>query len=125
MAELGIALMPLVLLAGFALTAMLVPAPVLAGVALGLIALGFVVGVPSGLVYHVLLRRALLHRGALPRGWYWAPQRHHGALDEAGVRSLRPWFLTGALGFGLIVLGFLIAVAALLLWFRAQQSALA
>jgi hypothetical protein len=120
MAELGIVLAPLLLLVAFALAAMLVPLPVIAASAATLMASGLLVGVPSGLYYHVLLRRALLRRGALPRGWYWNPQAHHDDVDLASVRTLMPWFWLGALGFGLIVLGFVVAVAALLLWFRAQ-----
>ena len=120
MAELAIVLGPLLLLLGFALVAMLVPLPIIAGAALSLMAIGLLVGVPSGLYYHVLLRRALLRRGALPRGWYWNPQQHHEDVAPGVVRTLMPWFVVGALGFGLIVLGFVLSVAALLLWFRAQ-----
>ena len=120
MAELGIALAPLLLLVGFALLVILVPLAVIAGAALTLMGIGLAVGVPSGLYYHVLLRRALKRRGPLPRGWYWNPQQHHEDIDPESVRTLMPWFLAGALGFGLIVLGFIVSVAALLLWFRAQ-----
>ena len=125
MAEVALALVPLLLVAAFALLANAVSPLALGGVALGLMGAGLLVGVPSGLAYHVLLRRALLRRGPLPRGWYWAPQKHHAALDAGGVRKLRPWFVVGALGFAVIVLGFALAVAALLLWFRAQRAVLA
>lgn len=120
MAELAVVLGPLLLLMGFALMAMWVPLPIIAGAALSLMSIGLLVGVPGGLYYHVLLRRALLQRGPLPRGWYWHPQQHHDELEQARVRKLMPWFWAGALGFGLIVLGFVLAVAALLLWYRAQ-----
>ena len=125
MAELGIVLTPLLLLVAFALLAMLVPLPLLAGAALMLMGIGLLVGVPSGLYYHLLLRRALKRRGGLPRGWYWRPQQHHNDVDPAAVDTLLPWFWVGAVGFGLIVLGFVLAVAAMVLWFRTQSGMLA
>jgi len=118
MAELIVALAPLILLVGLALTAIFVPLQVLASFALALMALGFVLGMPAGLGYHVVLRRELLLVGALPRGWYWRPQKHHRLLDLPAQRRLRPWFVVGAGGFLLIVVGFALAALALALWFR-------
>ena len=124
-AELIVALGPLLLLMSLALVALLVPLKVLAIAALVLTAIGWLVGLPSGLYYHVALRRELVRVGKLPRGWYWHPQRHHALLDHAALRRLRPWFMVGALGFMLIVAGCALALTALALWFRDQGQVLA
>jgi hypothetical protein len=76
---------------------------VLAGVAL--MALGFVVGVPTGVYYHVVLYRCLAPRGPLPRGWLWSPVRLHTQLFEHERRAVMRWFYLGGSGFALIVLG--------------------
>jgi hypothetical protein len=122
MAELIIALAPLLLLAGIALLATLVPLAWIVSAALALMLLGFLFGVPSGVYYHVLLHRELQRAGPVPKGWYWQPQRYHDSLTPLAVGRLRPWFLLGAAGFGLIVLGFALAVLALALWFRAAGA---
>src|SRR6185312_3271710 len=114
MQELVIAAAPLALLAVVALVAIYVPLIWLAGAALSLMAVGFAFGVPSGLYYHVLLRRALLRRGELPKGWYWSPQTHHEALNDAERTQVRLWFVLGAAGFALIVFGFLLSVLTLM-----------
>lgn len=124
MAELLIALAPLVALAGLALLVLLVPLEIVAGLALSLIAVGVLVGVPTGLYYHVLLRRALLSRGRLPKGWYWKPQQHEATLERSSVQRLRPWFYVGGFGFLLVVTGFTLAVSALLVWLRTQGPVL-
>jgi len=117
--ELLIAMAPLILLSALAVTAIFVPLQVVAAFALSLMAVGFLLGVPSGLAYHWVLRRELLRVGSLPPGWYWHPQHHHGGLSPNAIKRLRPWFLVGAGGFGLIILGFALAVLALAMWFRA------
>jgi hypothetical protein len=124
LAELLVALAPLLALFALALLALFVPFQLLAGVALALMAVGFVLGVPTGLYYHVLLRRELKARGALPNGWYWRPQEHQRALDTGAVRRLRPWFIAGGLGFLLIMTGFALSVTSLVLWFRAERVVL-
>ena len=123
MGELLIALLPIVLVAGLALLAIFIPLKALAASSLALMALGLVAGVPSGLLYHVLLRRELLQQGALPSDWYWHPQRYHAGLGRVASARLRPWFLAGALGFLMIVLGFVLAVTTLALWFRGDPTA--
>jgi hypothetical protein len=69
--------------------------------------LGFVIGVPTGLVYHVRLYQALSPRGQLPRGWYWRPIQFNRCLlpeERAGVMS---WCYVGGFGFVVICLGLL------------------
>lgn len=118
MAELLIALAPLLALVGLAILATLLPLSWIASGSLALMLLGFLFGVPSGVYYHVLLRRELRRQGPVPKGWYWQPQHYHHTLAAPAVAGLRPWFLLGAAGFGLIILGFALAVLALALWFR-------
>ena len=69
------------------------------------IALGFVVGVPAGVYYHVKLYRFLRELGSVPRNFWLYPTRYHGHLQDDAWRSVAPWFYAGAAGFGLIVLG--------------------
>lgn len=125
MAEMLIAIAPLIGLAALALIGIYVPLPIIASAALSLMGVGLVFGLPCGLYYHVLLRRALLRQGALPKGWYWNPARHHEQLDDATERTLRPWIVSGALGFVAILLGLVLAITALFLWFRGQRDGLA
>ncbi len=66
---------------------------------------GFALGVPAGIVYHVLLYRALNPRGALPRGWIWRPIEQNANLRPGERGWVLAWCYTGAFGFGLIALG--------------------
>ncbi|MGD8318488.1 MAG: hypothetical protein PVH21_16420 [Myxococcales bacterium] len=70
-------------------------------------AAGFVLGVPTGLVYHVLLYRALQPRGQLPRGWYWRPLRFNALLQNGERASVMAWCYAGAFGFAVICVGLL------------------
>jgi len=71
----------------------------------GLIAVGFVLGVPTGFYYHLALYRCLAPRGALPARWYWSPVRYHALLRDEERASVLLWFYLGAAGFTMIVLG--------------------
>lgn len=124
MAELLIALGPLLGLVALALFALLVPLHVLAIAALALVGVGFVLSIPAGLYYHLLLRRELLARGALPPGWYWRPQQYHAELDPDARRRLAPWFAVGVVVFVLTMVGFVLAVTALALWLRSERAML-
>lgn len=72
------------------------------------ISLGFAFGVPTGVVYHVLLYRALQPRGELPRGWVWRPIRLNGKLLPAERGPVLAWCYAGATGFVFIVFGILL-----------------
>ena len=124
MAELLVALAPLLVLAGLALVALFVPVEALAVGALALMAVGLVLGLPTGLYYHVLLRRELTAHGPAPAGWYWRPQKHHSELAPPARRRLMPWFWLGALGFLLICTGFCFAVTALMVHLRTERAML-
>jgi hypothetical protein len=75
-----------------------------------LIAVGFGVGVPTGVVYHVQLYRCLEPRGALSKGWIWNPIDNHVHLRAGERRRVLPWCYTGAAGFVIIALGMLAIV---------------
>lgn len=71
-------------------------------------ALGFAVGVPTGLIYHLRLYQVLHPRGELPRGWYWRPLRFNTCLLPEERRSVMSWCYVGGLGFVVICVGLLI-----------------
>ena len=78
-----------------------------------LVASGFGFGVPTGVVYNVLLYRVLKRRGQVPRGWIWRPFALHGELDARQRRVVLPWAFAGGLGFFAIVVGQVVLVAAI------------
>ena len=79
----------------------------------GFVALGFIWGVPTGLLYHWHLYHMLSGRGMLPLGWYWNPIQLHGRLLEHERDRVIPWAIAGGLGFVSIVIGILVTVAGL------------
>jgi hypothetical protein len=101
-------------LVGLGLAALFLSLSTLFVLGLGSIAAGFALGVPAGSYYHVLLYRYLAQRGPVPRSFYWRPTSLHEQLDPAEKRRVMPWFLIGGAGFGLIVLGCLIVMLAVL-----------
>ncbi|MGB5698146.1 MAG: hypothetical protein WBM46_21025 [Polyangiales bacterium] len=68
---------------------------------------GFVVGVPTGLVYHVQLYRVLHPRGELPRGWFWRPLRYNSSLRREERAGVMAWCYVGGAGFVIICFGLL------------------
>lgn len=87
--------------------ATLLPWDVLLQAGWALTLIGFVVGVPAGVVYHVLLHRALAPRGALEPGWIWRPIAQHVHLRTHERRPVLLWCRIGAGGFVVIALGLL------------------
>jgi hypothetical protein len=123
MGELVVALAPLVLLALVSVLASYVPLTYLGVASLAMVGLGSLFGLPSGIWYHVVLRRELLARGPLPKGWLWQPTHQHDLLDAAARSRVRLWFVLGGAGFLLIIAGALLGVLALALWYRAGGAA--
>ena len=84
---------------------------------IGLIMLvaGLVEGVPTGFWYHVVLRRILVKRGALPRRWWIHPTRFHSQLTPEEYRRVRLWFVLGGIGYAVAVSGGLAAIVGLLI----------
>jgi hypothetical protein len=70
-----------------------------------LLAAGWAVGLPVGVAFHVALRRALGHRGPVPRGWIWRPVALERELAPAERRRTSPLMYVAGAGFVLIVLG--------------------
>ena len=66
----------------------------------------------AGIVYHVMLRRALRRLGAPARGWLWSPVSCHALLDDQGRRDVLRWFGLGAAGFFVCVAGLGLVAAA-------------
>jgi hypothetical protein len=118
MLELGIVALSVLGLLGLSLVVLYVPPMAVLATAGALTALGLVLGVPLGLYYHVVLRRELVRLSLLTPRWYMAPQKLHGALDEAGRGRVLPWFYAGGAGFLVIVLGLLLAVVSLVTQWR-------
>lgn len=74
-------------------------------------AIGLLVGVPTGILYHVTLARALANKGGLPRLFWLRPTALHGRLGADERRPILRWFSLGALGFGLTIVGCLLLAA--------------
>ena len=75
-----------------------------------LVGIGFVVGVPTGIVYHVRLFYALRATHNLPRGWIWHPIQLNERLLPDHRRRVMPWCYMGAIGFSIIVIGLVLFV---------------
>ncbi|MBI4509742.1 MAG: hypothetical protein HY698_08890 [Deltaproteobacteria bacterium] len=70
---------------------------------------GLLIGVPTGLLYHVRLRRALMRKGGVQSRWWLFPTAFHGRLDPELRASVMPWFYAGATAFFISVVGCVIA----------------
>ena len=105
----GVALVLLVVAAGgdFAY------ADLLLGAGAGIVALGLIVGVIAGVVYHVKLFRALAPLGILRPGWWWRPTDLHVRLSPEARRRVLPWFYAGAAGFAVALAGCAVVLAAI------------
>lgn len=68
-------------------------------------AAGFVVGVPTGFIYHLRLYQLLSPRGELPPGWYWRPLRFNARLRHDERSAVMSWCYVGGLGFVIICIG--------------------
>lgn len=67
--------------------------------------LGLVVGVPTGMLYHVRLRTVLAASGPLPARWWLHPTALHERIDAARrTWVMRPFYI-GAAGFMAILTG--------------------
>jgi hypothetical protein len=78
-----------------------------------LIAAGMIVGVPTGLIYHVQLYRLLGRRGRIPSGWIWKPFDLHAHLERGEKLRVMPWAYVGGLGFFAVVLGQVLLASAI------------
>jgi hypothetical protein len=110
------ALLALGILTGFGGVSLLLTAGpesvLLAG--LWLIAGGLAFGIPTGLVYHLELRRSLARVGALPARWWLHPTALHDRVPPRDRRRVLGWCGAGALGFAVTLAGILVVTAAAL-----------
>lgn len=74
-------------------------------------AAGFVLGVPTGVLYHVRLYQVLHPRGELPPGWFWRPIRFNARLRREERVGVMSWCYLGAFGFAVICIGLLLMAA--------------
>lgn len=77
----------------------------LLAIGLVLTALGLLVGVPTGTLYHVRLRTALAANGPLPARWWLHPTQLHERIDAARRTWVMRPFYAGAAGFLAILVG--------------------
>jgi len=77
------------------------------------LALGLIAGVAAGVVYHVVLFRALSPLGVLRSGWWWRPTNLHAHLSPALRHRVMPWFSIGAAGFFVVLAGCAVILAAI------------
>jgi hypothetical protein len=89
--------------AAWAWTTLSVEALLLAGLWLLAIGLGF--GLPTGVLYHRALYRALAEAGSLPPRWWLNPIALHPQLPDEAVFRVLAWCRLGALGCGVAFLG--------------------
>ena len=87
----------------------------LLGTGAAAVALCLAAGVVAGLLYHLLLYRALSPLGLLRKGWIWHPTLYHSRLPAHRRRGVMFWFYCGVsfmfatLGGCLLVLAGLVA----------------
>jgi hypothetical protein len=113
MAEVGIALLLLLVLGGLAAALAVAPATLLVA-GFWTAAAGLALGVPTGALYHVALRRSLRAAARLPARWWWNPTALHDAIPAPDRARVLGWCYAGAGGFLVTVLG--CALVALAAW---------
>jgi hypothetical protein len=113
MGEIGIALLLLLALGGLATALAVAPATLLIA-GFWTTAAGLALGVPTGALYHVALRRSLLGVARLPERWWWNPTALHDAIPAGDRLRVLAWCYAGAAGFAVSVLG--CALVALAAW---------
>jgi hypothetical protein len=72
---------------------------------LGLVAAGLGFGLPTGLLYHLALRRSLVRVGLLPARWWLHPIALHPLVPPADAFRVALWCRLGALGCAVAFLG--------------------
>ncbi len=83
-------------------------------------ATGMLLGVPTGLWYHVKLRSCLGPRDELPERWWVRPVPLNARLRPEERARVLVWFYIGGVGFALCVLGCVLVLAGALL--QASQA---
>jgi hypothetical protein len=66
---------------------------------------GLAFGVPTGIFYHLALRRSLLRKGQLPASWWLRPTQLNKCIADADRRLVLGFCYAGAAGFLVTLLG--------------------
>lgn len=105
MIEAGLVTAGLLVLSGgaWAWTALSPEALLVAG--LWAVAAGLGFGLPTGLLYHLALRRSLTRTGRLPRRWWLRPIALHPLVPPEDAFAVLAWCRLGALGCAVAFLG--------------------
>jgi hypothetical protein len=82
-----------------------VAAPLLLAAGAWIVAGGLAFGLPTGLAYHVALRRSLLAAGVLPRRWWLHPLALHPQLRAEDEPRVLLWCRLGAFGCAVAFVG--------------------
>lgn len=80
---------------------------------LGLAGLGFAYGIPTAIVYHWLLYRALVRHDRLPPRWWISPTSHHALVPPSERPPILFWAAIGGSGFLVVVVGILLTTLGL------------
>ncbi len=122
MRELVIAVFLFLVIAAMGAVA-LVPWQSLFKVGVWFVTLGFLIGVPTGIIYHIQLYRVLKSHDVLPKGWIWRPTKLHSLLPKGERLRVLAWGIIGGLGFFAIVIGqFLLFASIILVQIRGTSS---
>ncbi|MBS0170318.1 MAG: hypothetical protein JSR62_08165 [Nitrospira sp.] len=114
MLELLIVLGSLLLIGLTGLVTMVITPPLMVEFGLWVLAAGLMLGIPSGWWYHVLLYRTLAANMPVPSHWWRRPVDLHSLLTVDEYHRVRPWFVAGAVGFVLCLIGGVAAIAGML-----------
>ena len=108
MAELLLVLTAVGVVSALGLVVPLIPPEWLVESGIWVTLLGFALGLPTSLVWHVVLRARLLRSKRLPARWWLRPVSLHASLAPDERPAVLVWFYLGGAGFALACLGCLL-----------------
>ena len=115
MLEITLVLIALVAAGLAGVSAAAVTPHLITAIGLSALCLGLVMGVPTGVWYHVVLYRYVSPKVPLPRKWWLSPAGLHRHLTAAEQRRIEPWYRIGGVGCVLCLVGGIAAIAGLLI----------
>ena len=87
----------------------------IATVGIGILVIGLLMALPTGVWYHVAIYRCVSAKIPLPRTWWFSPAGLHPHLTDAERRRIDPWYRIGGVGFVLCLVGGAAAIGGFLL----------
>jgi hypothetical protein len=108
MAELLLVLAAVGAVSALGLVVPLIPPEWLVESGFWMTAAGMAFGLPTSLVWHVMLRSRLLRSGRLPARWWLRPVSLHASLAPHERPAVLVWFYLGGAGFALACAGCLL-----------------